>query len=601
MAVKNKKEEPAPGFRFSPRPNRAGEISWRPWGEEAFKLSRQEHKPVLLAISAVWCHWCHVMDETTYSDGDVISFINENFVPVRVDSDRRPDINSRYNQGGWPTIAFLTGDAEVIAGTTYIAPDDLRRLLADIRDLYLNSNAQIRAAVESVREQRRELAGARPEVAEPSPAVAAHVLEVAGDVYDSEYGGFGGATKFPYANTLSLILTLLAQGSIGELEDMLTKTLDAMAGGGMYDKEEGGFFRYSTDREWTVPHFEKMLEDNAGLLAVYAEAAHIMGSGGYEAVARDIYRYLCTVLLDPESGAFLGSQDADEQYYRLDAAARKKARAPYVDPAIYSGWNSLAASSLFRAFQILGDLDMRDRATAALSFVWERMWDKEAGLHHYYDGEAHLPGLLGDTARLLGACIDAYESGAGELWLDRALKTAGWLLGNLEAEEAGGFYDCVAPPGSEGLAAERSRPLVENSVAASALVRLAQNSAQPRFGEAAERALGYFSTSYTESGLFASDYAIAVERLLDPAVRVSITGPPDEPATIEMIRAAHMARIPFCSVEILDPAIHDEELEAAGYGYPGRPIAYICIGASCQPPVTDPVELPGRLETGRIR
>ncbi len=518
-----------------------------------------------------------------------------------MDSDRRPDINSRYNQGGWPTVAFLTDDGEVIAGTTYIPPEQFRRLLGDLRDLYAGHKNEIRKAVDHMREQRLAMAQDVTEDAEPNQSITAQVLQVAGDIYDSELGGFGSGTKFPYTNVLSLIMSILSEGTIAELEDMLTKTLDAMAGGGMHDAVEGGFFRYSTDRKWRVPHYEKMLEDNAALLAVYAEAAHLTGKNEYKTTARGIYRFLTTTLFNPGLGVFYGSQDADEDYYRLDESARKKNRPPSVDPTVFSGWNALAASALLRSFQVLGDAEMRDRAIVALDFVWDRMWDAGLGLHHYHDGEAHLPGLLGDTARLLGACLDAYESGAGEIWLARALKTAQWLLGNLENKETGGFYDCVAAPGQEGLPAERSLPLVENSIAASAMIRLAQNSGQPRFGEAAGRALKYFSGAYQESGLFAADYAMAVERLLDPPVRVTITGPPADSATLEMIRAAHLARIPFRSVEVIDPAMHNEELEVAGYGYAGTPIAYICIGASCQPPVKDPAELPGRLEAGRNR
>ncbi len=589
------------GFRFSPRPNRAGKINWLPWGAEVFERAKQEHKPIVLAISAVWCHWCHIMDETSYSDDEVISLINESFLPVRVDSDQRPDINSRYNQGGWPTIAFLTDDAEVITGTTYIPPEQLRRLLGDVRDLYVNNYDEIRQAVDKIREQRTEAAQEVPARQKLSPAVAAYLLEVVGDVYDSDFGGFGSTTKFPYANVLSLILTILSEGSIAEIEDMLTKTLHAMASGGMFDQVEGGFFRYSTNREWTVPHYEKMLEDNAALLAVYSEAAHLTGRSIYEDVARSIYDYLVRELFDPELGVFRGSQDADEAFYRLDAEGRKSAKRPYVDPTIFSGWNALAATALYRSFQILGDIEMRDRATAAIEFIWERMWDSEKGLAHYWDGEAHLHGLLGDTARMLGASLDAYESGAGDAWMDRALKIAQWMLSKLEDVEGGGFYDSSVTPGEAGISADRSMPLPENSVAATALIRLAQNSGQPKFGEAAERALDRFSGSYKHTGLFAADFAIAVERLLDPPVRVTITGPPDEPATVDMIRAAHRAMIPFRSIEVLDPAIHNEELEAAGYGYGGKPVAYICIGASCQPPVTDPAELPGRLEAGRVR
>ncbi|MDO8737207.1 MAG: DUF255 domain-containing protein [Thermoleophilia bacterium] len=590
------------GFRFSPRPNGAARIAWQTWGDEAFLKSRQEKKPLLLAISAVWCHWCHVMDETSYSDEEVISLINENFIPMRVDSDQRPDINHRYNQGGWPTTAFLTDDGEVITGTTYIPPDQMKRLLTDVRDLYANNLDEIRTAIKNIREQREAAVVSPPEGPPPGPSVAAHLLEVTGDVYDRDYGGFGSTTKFPYVNVLSLILAILSEGTIAELEMMLTTTLDAMSAGGMYDHVGGGFFRYSTDREWTTPHYEKMLEDNAGLFAVYAEAAHVTGSKEYESVARDIYRYMSSVLLDPETGAFRGSQDADEEYYRLDAGARKEAGQPYVDTTVISGWNALMASSLFRGFQLTGDQEFRDRAIGALQFTWDRMWEPATGLSHYYaDGSSLLPGMLSDTGRMLTACLDAYESGAGEAWLDRALKIAQWLLANLADEELGGFYDCASPPGQEGLPAERSVPQTENSIAAAALIRLAQNSGQPRFLEAAQRALNRFSGSYKDSGLFAAEYALAVERLLDPPVRVTITGPPDEAATLDMIRAAHQARIPFRSVEVLDPDVHNEELEAAGYGYAGKPVAYICIGASCQPPVTDPKELPGRLEAGRMR
>src|SRR5665811_321540 len=207
--------------------------------------------------------------------------------------------------------------------------------------------------------------------------------------------------------------------------------------------------------------------------------------------------------------------------------------------------------------RLMGDVEFRDRAINALDFTWDHMWEPAAGMAHYYSGgSSQLPGMLSDTVRTLAACLDAYESGVGEVWLDRALKIAQWLLANLVDDEYGGFYDCVTTPGREGLPAERSVPQAENSIAAAALIRLTQNSGQPRFGEAGERALNRFSGGYKDTGLFAADYALAVERLLDPPVRVTITGPPDEQGTLDMIRAAHMARIPFRSVEVLDPAVH---------------------------------------------
>jgi hypothetical protein len=180
-------------FRFSVRPNRAREIHWIEWGEEAFRRSREENKPILLSISAVWCHWCHVMDETSYSDGQVISLLNEKFIPVRVDSDRRPDINSRYNQGGWPTTVFLTTDGEIIAGTTYISEDQLVRLLTDVFELYRNKSADIDAAMQIIKNKRRN---------EPVPAtgnidqtLVDYVTDIASQGFDSDNGCRGWPRK----------------------------------------------------------------------------------------------------------------------------------------------------------------------------------------------------------------------------------------------------------------------------------------------------------------------------------------------------------------------------------------------------------------------
>ncbi|MHB1413118.1 MAG: thioredoxin domain-containing protein [Thermoleophilia bacterium] len=590
----------SPEFRFSPRPNRAAEIDWRPWGAGAFARAGQESRLVLLAISAPWCHWCHVMDETTYSDGEVIRLINENYIPVRVDSDRRPDINARYNQGGWPTLAFLTPAGELIGGTTYLPSDQMQKLLMDISGLYRAGSDQVTAAVEGIRRQRSEMS--LPAAQPPDGTVAANLLEVIGDLYDQEYGGFGPVAKFPYPGVLNLLLNTLLDGYIETLDIMLRATLDAMATGGLYDRIEGGFFRYATERDWSSPHYEKLLEDNAALMSVYAQAFLLTGEQGYESVARDIGRYLAAKLLDPKTGAFAGSQDADETHYNLDASDREQKEPPAVDSTVYAGANCAAASSLLKLYQVSGDSQYHELALGALGFVWEQLWsgaETGQGVYHYFDGQAHLPGQLADAARLLEACMDAYETGAGELWLDRAIAVGGWLLKALEDDKDGGFYDGLPGPEGEGYLSQREKPLTENSVTAGGLIRLAQTTGQPRFGDAAARALACFGGVYVERGVLAAEYAVAVQRLLDPPVRVTIVGPPAEMATREMIRAAHRARIPFRSVEILDPEVHGEDLEATGYGYAGRPVAYICIGASCQPAVFDPGDLPERLEKGR--
>ncbi|MBE0428575.1 MAG: thioredoxin domain-containing protein [Thermoleophilia bacterium] len=592
-------KDEAPGsakFFFSPRPNRAHEIDWMEWGDEAFRRAREEKRPILLSVSAVWCHWCHVMDETTFSDGQVIQVINSRFVGVRVDSDRRPDINSRYNQGGWPTVAFLTHEGEIIAGTTYVPPDQMGRLLNDVADVFERSAADLDAAIEYVRERRNAPA--------PVPgggfdaSMVDYVVDVAEKAYDSEAGGFGNEPKFLYAGMLGLLLSRLAADAPGNIAGILRHTLEKMAYGNIYDQSEGGFFRYSTTRDWSVPHYEKLLEDNAAMMTVYADAFNLSGEADYARTVYGIHDYLTKTLLDPGTGAFAGSQDADEEYYRLAADERTARKPPLVDRTVYSGLNARTASALLRAFQVLEEVEFRSQAIKALEFVYEHLWDDDAGPYHYFNGEANLPGLLTDAAWILSACLDAYESGAGERWLDRALRVAGWMLGHLQDHGSGAFLDCVHPPGSRGLPSEKTRPPVDNSVAADGLIRLAQNSGQKKYDEAARRALLYFSGTFQEYGMFAAEYAVSVARLLDPPVRVTVVGTPDDAATVELIRGAHRARIPFRSVEVIDPEAYGDELEETGYGYTGTPVAYACIGTACQPPVSDPKELSARLEAG---
>ncbi|MDI7252173.1 MAG: DUF255 domain-containing protein, partial [Actinomycetota bacterium] len=230
-------------FRFSPRPNRAREINWLPWGKEAFERAAREGKPVLLSISAVWCHWCHVMDETTYSDEEVIRLINSLYIPVRVDNDRNPDINRRYNQGGWPTTAFLSPNGALLAGTTYVPPETMRKVLRRISQLYAENRSQIESAPPEIVSP-----GGRGGPLDPSlmDAVASSLLVA----WDREYGGLGGEPKFPHPEAVLLALRMHRKGEARFL-DFALQYLEAMARGGLRDPVEGGFFRYSVTRDWS--------------------------------------------------------------------------------------------------------------------------------------------------------------------------------------------------------------------------------------------------------------------------------------------------------------------------------------------------------------
>src|SRR6266581_7336916 len=255
-----------PAFHFSPRPNRAGEIQWREWGDEVFHEAQVTGKPILLSLSAVWCHWCHVMDETSYSDEGVISYINEHYIPVRVDNDQRPDVNSRYNMGGWPTTAFLTPDGDVLAGATYVPPDQMKDLLPKVNVYYRSNRDEVAQRVAEARLRRVDAMGEQSSGA-LTPAIFEDVLQNIVSNYDPVFGGFGEAPKFPHTDAIDLLLYAHRRNRDRDLLHIARKTLEMMGNGELFDHEWGGFFRYATRRDWSEPHYEKMLEDNAKLLS----------------------------------------------------------------------------------------------------------------------------------------------------------------------------------------------------------------------------------------------------------------------------------------------------------------------------------------------
>jgi len=340
--TKSKKEEKPP-FHFSPRPNRAHEINWQEWGSEPFEEARAANKPVLLALSAVWCHWCHVMDETSYSDERVINYINKHYIPVRVDNDQRPDINARYNMGGWPTTAFLTSEGEAISGSTYVPPEQMLELLPKVWTYFQGNKDEVDSKVAELRKKRAAALSDQP-TSEITSEVYDTVLRAVGDHYDPMYGGFGDAPKFPHSDAIDLLLYAHRRNRDPDLLHMARKTLEFMSAGGVFDKEWGGFFRYTTNRDWSVPHYEKMLEDNANLLHNLLTLCRITGDQAHAESATRVIDYLEAKLRDPEHGFFYGSQDADEEFYKLTAAEREKLPEPYIDHTFYTSWNALAAS-----------------------------------------------------------------------------------------------------------------------------------------------------------------------------------------------------------------------------------------------------------------
>jgi uncharacterized protein YyaL (SSP411 family) len=427
---------PSP-FRFSPRPNRAHEIRWRAWGPDAFATARAAHKPLLLSLSAIWCHWCHVMDETTLSDARVITLINERFIPLRVDADQHPDVERRYILGGWPTIAVLTPEGEIIDGSTYMPPDRLLELADAAARAFATGGPTLAAQLARFHRRDDGAAGTTPGTT-VDPTLVESTVRALTTSADLQFGGFGAGQKFPDAPAVRLLLV------VGE-RDVARQALDGILR--LEDRVARGFFRYAMQRDWSHPHYEKLLSTNAELLALFADAARLLGEPRYRDAALRTAEWIRATLYDARSGALHASQDADERYYTLDAAARARTAAPYIDRTLLADRACLAIASLAGAARALKQPELLRLARAAGRALPSPL--------------THAPGVpaqLADYAECALAAIAVEDTPRARLLLAAAAP--------LRAPD-GAYFDAPASP-----LLTRRRPASENARVALAFARL---------------------------------------------------------------------------------------------------------------------------------
>ena len=301
-------------------------VDWYPWGDEALARARAENKPMLLSIGYSACHWCHVMERESFENEQIAQLMNENFVSIKVDREERPDLDQIYmdavqlltGRGGWPLTVFLTPEGEPFYGGTYFPPEDRQgmpgfpRVLAAIANAFRTQPADIRQNVERLGKGLSGLADFEPDGGELKPDMAENGARALAEHYDRINGGMGHAPKFPNSFVFSLFLRM--HQATGDLEfgHMVRETLTKMAKGGIYDQLGGGFHRYSVDDRWLVPHFEKMLYDNALLARLYLDAGRALGEPEFLTVAREILDYVLREMTSPEGG-FYSTQDADSE------------------------------------------------------------------------------------------------------------------------------------------------------------------------------------------------------------------------------------------------------------------------------------------------
>jgi len=606
-------------------------VDWYPWGEEALARARAEDRPILLSIGYAACHWCHVMERESFEDPAAAAEMNELFVNVKVDREERPDLDSIYmdavvsltGHGGWPMTVFLTPDGEPFYGGTYFPPEprhglpSFRQILAAVAEAYRERRSDVARAANQLVEALR--AGSEREPSR-EPLTSRLLHEAVGALrrqHDPEWGGFGGAPKFPPASALEFLLRR------GELEPARI-TLDRMAAGGMYDLVGGGFHRYSVDGRWLVPHFEKMLYDNALLAQVYLHGWLVTGEERWRRVAEETVEYMLRELLLPEGG-FASSQDADTDgvegftfTWTADEGAppellhpfehgrsiirgeldeetrarlfelREQRPKPARDDKAIASWNGLALVALAEAARRLDRPDWLETARALAGFLLGPLSDGVRLRRSYRAGRATGTGYLDDYANVANGLYELHVA-TGELrWLEQANRLARLAVELFADDARGGFF--LTPADGEQLVARKKdfddHPTPSgNSMLAYVLLRLARIYGDD---ELERRAVGVFRLldgtlarvpSAFGHALCALDLHLSVPREL------AIIGPADA----EVARAALRPFDPN-AVVAFGPAEDVPLLEGKGH-VDGRPAVYVCERFACRRPITDPADL----------
>jgi uncharacterized protein YyaL (SSP411 family) len=570
-------------FRFSPHFNKASLIQWRSWNMLTLEEAKRENKPILLSLSAVWCHWCHVMDETTYSDDGVIRFINENFIPVRVDADMRPDIDTFYNQGGWPSTLVLTAAGDVIHGGTYIPSEEMVPWLKRSLALYRAQSGNVRKGGREKEEKALD-----SNITPPEQTDIGKTFRFLKSEFDDNYGGFSGPQKFPNPDAINFLLSEFVRRGDAEAKAIIVKTLDEMARGEIHDGVEGGFFRYATRSNWSSPHYEKMLDLNAEIARNYAFAYQVFRKPLYKKITIETMNYIIKTLFDSPKGLFYGSQDADEHYYT--SGKRAGLRSPNIDTIFYAGPNARMISALVAASGATGQADYLKYATHAADTMMRKLYSPEDGIYHFYhNGEKGLKGLLEDNVLFAQALMDLYEATGEKTYIAVSHDIERLLVGRFIDRANGRFRlslgTMLVEPSVPGRLLEYNSAL-SNFHAAVLLQRLFRQNGDLSLKRAGNATVTAMKKSCERFGPAAAVCGSAIRwELQDPFEIVIVARERPERFLTEVNRIF----VPEKVVRIL--SIKKDKAEIARLGYPFEEALYLCFGKRCLASVKRPKDV----------
>ena len=644
-------------------------VDWYPWGPEALERARREDKPILLSIGYSACHWCHVMARESFEDPEIAEQINAGFVAIKVDREERPDLDQIYmravqamtGSGGWPMTVFLLPDGAPFFAGTYFPPREgygmpsFRRVLAAVEDAYRSRRTDVLQTADQVRGFLQ-----RPSIPLAAGELSTSLLDQAFDRlasdYDARFGGFGAAPKFPQPMLIDVLFRTNARRPNPTAVEMALRTLRAMAAGGMHDQLGGGFHRYSVDQQWLVPHFEKMLYDNALLTRAYLDAWQVTKSDEFRRVVESTLAFVIRELSSPEGG-FYSSLDADSEgeegrfylwtpeqlrqllgdelagnlaasfgvteagnfegrsilhllnpdgYAVMDQArgrllaAREQRPRPHRDEKILAGWNGLMLRAFAEAARVLGRTDLLGVAQRNATFLLGRLRHDNRMLRSYKDGRASPVGYLEDQASVIDGLLSLYEADFDRGWLQVARHLIGEMLHAFWNERAGEFFDTAQD--QESLLV-RPQDVTDNAVpsgtslAVDVLLRAGRLLGEEPWLTIGRRVLARLAPTAAKAPQAFGRLLAALDFELGRPVELAIIGEAGDEATLRLLDVPRTRYLPN-RLLVASPSADGaaSPLLAGRRLIDGRPTAYLCEGFVCQAPTTNPAELALQLE-----
>jgi uncharacterized protein YyaL (SSP411 family) len=642
-------------------------VDWYPWGPQALERARAEHKPILLSIGYSACHWCHVMARESFEDPQTAALMNRDFVAIKVDREERPDLDQVYmravqgmtGSGGWPMTVFLLPDGTPFFAGTYFPPTDrfgmpsFQRVLAAVADAFARRPADVEETAGQVRTflQRPSVPLA---VGELTPALLDEAAAGLARDFDATHGGFGGAPKFPQPMLVDVLLRHHARTRQPDALEMALKTLRAMAAGGMYDQLGGGFHRYSVDERWLVPHFEKMLYDNALLPRAYLDAWQLTRDPAFRRLVEETLAFVMREMTSPDGG-FYSSLDADSEgeegrFYvwteqeleavlgadearvlgrafdvteagnfegrsilhpvtdgampLLDAArerlmtARAQRVRPHRDEKVIAGWNGLMLRTVAEAGRVLRRPDLVMAAEANAHFLLTRMRVGGRMRRSFKDSRAPLAGYLEDQAAVADGLLSLYEASFEPRWLDEIRSLVTEMLNAFWDEGAAAFFDTAKD--QEQLVV-RPQDVTDNaipsgtSLAVDVLLRAGMLLGEPEWTDRAQRTLERLAPTAAKAPSAFGRLLAALDFHLGRIVEVAVIAEPGDPSVDGLLDVVRERFVPnrLVAAGASDPAI---PLLAGRRAIDGKATVYLCEHFVCQAPTQDPAELARQLD-----